>query len=211
MLSEPDTVLGPAFTKAGMKWILPPAPYGFAGTDAWLATIAGALGRRKITVGPSTAQKEAARELWRRARCYAAGFVLAAEEISLLSGSAALKMVPVLPVLEEAGFKVRLFIMRDRSSNPDCGASYGGKALPPGRRLPVRFFKTPEELRTLWRADRALRLVYSDIRADSRVVSAGKNPFSASLFEPGYAGALETWRRLLELCESDFNERYLAS
>ena len=33
-------------------------------------------------------------------------------------------------------------------------------------------------------------------------------PFSAALFEPGYAGALETWRRLLELCEWDFNERY---
>ncbi|GAF76725.1 unnamed protein product, partial [marine sediment metagenome] len=59
--------------------------------------------------------------------------------------------------------------------------------------------------------DRALRLVYSDLRNDSRVASAGKNPFSARLFEPGYAGALETWRRLLELCDWDFNERYLSA
>ena len=207
VLSDPDTVLGPAFDKAGMKWLLPPAPYGFAGTDAWLAAIADALGRKKIMPGPSAAQKAAARELWRRARCYAAGFVLAAEEISLLSGSTALRMVPVLPVLAEAGFRVRLFIMTDGSVKKTPVDISGLK----GAAVTVKFFKTPRELDGLLRADRALRLVYSDIRRDSRVVSAGKNPFSIALFEPGYEGALETWRRLVELCEWKFNERYLSS
>lgn len=235
VLSDPDTVLSAAFDKAGIKWLLPPAPYGFAGTDAWLAAIAGALGRKKTTIGPSAAQKADALKLRRRARSYAAGFVLAAEEISLLSGSTALKMVPVL---SEAGFKVRLFIMAD-SSQKNAAIIAGLKTLLPGWRvsaansppkgkpqrgvpsavgkgseqagITVKFFKTPHALHALLRADRALRLVYSDIRSDPRVVSAGKNPFSAALFEPGYAGVLETWRCLLELCDWDFNEHYLSS
>ena len=81
----------------------------------------------------------------------------------------------------------------------------------PGLRVTADFLKTADELHGLLRADKALRLVYSDIRRDPRVVSAGKTPFSAALFQPGYAGALETWRHLLELCEWDFNERYLST
>ncbi|MCX5785580.1 MAG: hypothetical protein NTX59_07815 [Elusimicrobia bacterium] len=211
VLSEPDTVLGPAFDKAGMKWILPPAPYGFAGTDAWLAAVAGALGWKKITPGPSAAQKAAALELWRRARGYAVCFVLAAEETGLLSGSPALRMVPVLPVLAEAGFEVRLFITGGGSYGKTGADISALKASLPGRRLSAEFFKTPRELAALLRSGPALRLVYSDIRSDPRVVSAGKTPFSAALFEPGYDGALETRRRLLELCEWNFNERYLSS
>ena len=83
------------------------------------------------------------------------------------------------------------------------------KAAVPGLRLSVDCFHTEEELNALLRSDKELRLVYSDISRDPRVVSAGKNPFTASLFQPGYAGALETRRRLIELCEWDFNERYL--
>ena len=43
-----------------------------------------------------------------------------------------------------------------------------------------------------------------------RVAAAGKNSFSAGLLEPGYGGAVESWRRLLELCDWDFNEQYLS-
>lgn len=216
VLSVPDTVLDPAFTKAGLKWLLPPPPYGFAGTEAWLAAIAAALGRKKIMTGPSAAQKAAALALWRRARGYAVCFILAAEETGLLSGSTALKMVPVLPVLAEAGFKVRLFIAGTGSSKKTAAeisalASPGGKTSGAAGGFTVKFFKTQKELDALLRADRELRLVYSDVRGDPRVVSAGKTPFSAGLFEPGYDGAVETWRRLIELCEWDFNERYLSS
>jgi len=211
ILSGPDTVLCPAFDKAGLKWILPPAPYGFAGTASWLKALAGALGRKNARTGPSDAQKALALELWRRARRFTAAFVLAPEEIGLLSGSTELKMFPVLPVLAEAGFKVRLLVMAGGGASPAKIAPQFAalKASLPGLRLSAETFSTPEELGKLLRSERGLRLVYSDIRRDSRVVSAGKSPFSAALFEPGYNGALETWRRLLELCEWDFNERYL--
>lgn len=210
VLFSPDTVLGPAFDKAGLKWILPPAPYGFAGTTSWMKAIAGALRGKNITAGPSAAQKARALELWRGARSFTAGFVLAPEEIRLLSGSTALKMVPALPVLAEAGFKVRLFVMAGDGTPAKIAPQIAAlKASLPGLRLSAKTFATPEELAGLLRSDRGLRLVYSDVRRDRRVVSAGKNPFSTALFEPGYDGALETWRRLLELCEWDFNERYL--
>ena len=224
VLSGPDTVLGPAFDKAGLKWILPAAPYGFAGASAWLKAIAGALHRKNTRIGPTAAQKAEALEFYRRAGRFTAGFVLAAEEIGLLSGSTAFKMVPVLPVLVEAGFKVRLFVMAGKQtglpampaeveSGRDISKQIAShisnlKTSLPGLRISAEIFKTLRELGELLRSDRALRLVYSDIRRDPRVISAGKNPFSAALFEPGYAGTLETWRRLLELCEWDFNERY---
>ena len=75
----------------------------------------------------------------------------------------------------------------------------------------MKVFGDPAELPRLLRADRAVRLVYSDMRGDPRAAAAGKVPFSAALFEPGYEGALESWRRLLELCDWDFNERYFAA
>ena len=211
VLSGPDTVLGPAFDKAGLKWILPPAPYGFAGTSAWVKAIAGALRVKQPGAAPSDGQKKQALELWRRAGRFTAAFVLAPEEIGLLSESTALIMAPVLPVLAEAGFKVRLFVMDGPAAAPSVlGPRITAlKTAFPGLRLTTAAFSTPPELAQLLRSERALRLVYSDIRRDRRVVSAGKNPFSAGLFEPGYEGALETWRRLLYLCEWDFNERYL--
>ncbi|HNW43990.1 MAG TPA: nitrogenase component 1 [Elusimicrobiales bacterium] len=221
-LPGPDAVLAAAFDKAGMKWILPGAPYGFAGTEAWLKAVARALGRKKIAAGPTAAQKKSAAGLQMRVKNFAAAFVLAPEEIALLSGSAALKMVPVLPVLAEAGFKIRLLL--PATEPPAAGGRAGKspslpgkaaaalatlKAANPGLRVSAAVFRTPAELRALLRADKALRLVYSDIRLDPRVTAAGKTPFSASLFEAGYEGALETRRRLLELCQWDFNERYL--
>jgi nitrogenase iron protein NifH len=211
VLSTPDSVLGPAFDKAKMKWLLPPPPYGFAGAAAWLAAVAGALGRKKAVTGPSAAQKEAALQLWRRSRGYAVGFILAAEEINLLSGSSALRMVPVLPVLVEAGFGIRLFVSGESFYKKTAADISALKAALPEMRLSVKFFETKKELAALLRGDPVLRLVYSDVRNDPRVVSAGKNPFSAALFEPGYEGALESRRRLAELCEWDFNERHLAS
>ena len=211
VLSAPDTVLGPAFEKAGLEWLLPPPPYGFSGTGAWLAAIAAALGGKKDFPGPSGAQKEAALKLWRRSRGYNVGFILAAEETSLLSGSSALRMVPVLPVLAEAGFGIRLFVTGGVSAKKAAADISALKASLPGKRLSADFFETKRELAALLRSDPALRLIYSDVRNDPRVVAAGKNPFSAALFEPGYDGALETRRRLLDLCEWDFNERYLSS
>lgn len=212
VLSCPDTVLEPAFTAARMKWILPGAPYGFSGTGAWLSAVARALGRKKRPAGPSSAQLAEAARLRARAKRFAAAFVLAPEEIGLLSGSAALKRVPVLPVLAEAGFQIRLLV------SGGAGKAYLSAKTPaalaalrrslPGLRVSAAAFAAPEELRSLLRDDEALRLVYSDVRRDPRAAAAGKTPFSAALFEPGYSGALETWRRLLDLCEWDFNERY---
>ncbi|PKM98415.1 MAG: hypothetical protein CVU79_02910, partial [Elusimicrobia bacterium HGW-Elusimicrobia-3] len=82
------------------------------------------------------------------------------------------------------------------------------KAALPGARISCKVFSTRAQLDSLLAGNKALRLVYSDIRGDHRALAAGKAPFSSRLLEPGYDGALETARRLLELSKMDFNERY---
>ena len=208
VFSAPETVFWSAFERAGLKCAQPRAPYGFAGTGAWLSAIAEALGRKKFQAGPSAAEKTEAAALRRRARAYTAALVLAGDELPLLSWKNAARTAGVLSVLAEAGFKTRLFVDAEGPSEKTAAGLELLKAESPGARLSAEFFKTPRELAALLSGDRTLRLVYSDLRRDRRVLSAGKSPFSAALFEPGYAGALETWRRLLELCEWDFNERY---
>ena len=76
-------------------------------------------------------------------------------------------------------------------------------------KIGISFFSTPEALNKLLVSDRKLRLIFSDVTRDRRIISAGRNVLLASAFEPGYCGAVETTRRLLELCLCDFNEKYL--
>ncbi len=208
VLSAPDGVLSAAYDKAGLEWTLPPAPYGFAGASAWISAVAKALGRRNVKADPSAEQAAAARELRKKASGLAAGFVLPAGDVDRLAGGSAFKRVPVPRVLAEGGWALRFFVLT--GGTPDRKAAAAIKAaLPAGAACEIGFFSDPAALPRLLRADKALRLVYSDVRADGRVAAAGRTPFSAGIFEPGYDGALETWRRLLELGEWDFNERYL--
>ncbi|MDT8285917.1 MAG: AAA family ATPase [Elusimicrobiales bacterium] len=210
VLSAPDPVLQSALDQAGLRWLLPPAPYGLAGTSAWLAAIAAALGRGEADTAPSGEQLAEAARLRRLSAGKAAAFVLPAGETGRLAGGAAFKRVPVPAVLSEGGFVPRFFVLA-ASEGERRAAAAGLKAALPGLRFaPPVLFSSPAGLRRLLRADRAVRLVYSDVRSDGRVAAAGKTPFSAGIFEPGFDGALETWRRLLELCDWDFNERYIA-
>ena len=211
VIAGPDSVLGPAFAKARMEWTAPAAPYGLAGTSGWLTALTAALGRKK-PAGPGPALRKEYQRLSAQLRRYAAAFILSPGELSMLGGGTALKTVPVLAALAEAGLKVRLLISGEAGrevTRHTAKLIKNLKAATPGLRVSAAAFGKPEELSALLRSGKELRLVYSDIRMDPRVTGAGKTPFSAALFEPGYDGAVETLRRLLELCEWEFNERYL--
>jgi len=211
VLSGPDAGVCAAFDDAAIKWIVPAAPYGFSGVRAWLTGISGALGRKTPSAGPSAEEEKERRALALKAARYRAAFVAAPEDIELLAGGALTRGVPVLPAVIGAGFGADLLVFAaDASGRKKAAAA----ALRLGKKLqtvfPVRFFSDPARLAALLRRTSAMKLVYSDIRLDPRVVGAGRSPFSAALLEPGYGGALETARRLIELCECDFNEKYLS-
>ncbi len=210
VLVRADEVLEGALKQAGRKFVLPPAPYGVSGTAAWLKAVHAALGSRKKPAPPARALAGELAALRSRSRAYAAGFVASAAEILSLYSPEALNGVPVPAFLAEAGFALKFFVPREDAGKAAAAALAGLRARLPGCRLSRAFFGSREELAALLAAPGPLRIVYSDINRDPRVTAAGRTPFSSGLFEAGYEGAAETARRLLELCDWDFNEKYLA-
>ncbi|MDP2866625.1 MAG: nitrogenase component 1, partial [Elusimicrobiota bacterium] len=227
VLSSADPVLTGAFDKLGIKWAAPGAPYGFAATKAWLRALFAALGRKSPPEGFGPSKKESAAHaaLARRLSRFAAGFVAAPEEFGMLEGSWSVSGVPLVSFLAEAGLALRLFAYLSPDNGikkePYCPSdppAPAAKALArteaaalaarTGTKPRLAFFDSPASLLKALSGDRALRLVYSDIPLDPRLSASGKNPFSVAVCEPGYEGAVETLRRLAQLCEWDFNERY---
>jgi nitrogenase subunit NifH len=207
LLPAYDAALCPALDRAGLKWLVPPAPYGFAGTRAWFSSIFKALGRAPgAAARPGPSQVKAYAALAAGARRFSAGLVVEASELALLAERY------FLPLVAEAGFGIRLLVRAGNQAERKAAAAAAAalrKKLG-ARRLETVFFSGQEKIGARLARPAAMRLVYSDIRRDPRVLAAGKNPFGAALFEPGYDGAVESARRLLGLCEWDFSARYLA-
>ncbi len=208
VLRARDEALCPALDKAGIAWIIPPAPYGFAGTRAWLKAVFGALGRPlPKNALPSPEQRARFESLRRRAAAYSVGLVVPAAEITGITGG---RLGEGLPLAAEAGFGFKLFVyLEDDAAR--AAALKAASALKAGlgpRALETRFFSSPLELERLLAGRNGPDLVYSDLRRDSRVLGAGRNHFSSAIFEPAYDGAMESVRRLLELCEWKFSARY---
>jgi len=205
-----DEALCPALDRAGITWVVPPAPYGFEGSKAWLKAILKALGRRLPAAAlPSREQAARLRSLRALARKYRIGLSAPAEEIGSITGE---RLAEGLGIAAEAGFGFELLVYLEGEDGRKAAlgdAARLGRALKT-RGLRTRFFSTPAELQRLLSRRGGPDLVYSDLRRDPRVLAAGRNPFSSLLFEPGYEGALESARRLLELCEWKFSARYLA-
>jgi hypothetical protein len=209
VLPRYDAALCPALDKAGVRWLVPPAPFGFKGTKAWFSSIFSALGRRApASAGPSREQCAAGREMAGRAGRFSAGFVAGASEIASLSSGP----IDFPQLAAEAGFGIRLLVHLESAADKGAAvreasalASRSGAA-----RFEKAFFRDPAGLGRLLASPVSMRLVYSDINMDPRVLAAGKNTFSARLFEPGYDGALESARRLLALCDWEFTLRYKA-
>jgi len=206
VLAGPDPVIAGALDRLGLKWLCPPAPYGLAASRAWLGAVLKGLGRRGPAPGPSGETAALWSALSKKAAGCGAFFVAEAGELAALDGGEAVYGVPVLSFLAGAGFRLRLLV---RGSSPEtraaAAAALGSLAAPVRRRASLAFFDTPGELRRALTSDPRARLLYSDIPMDSRAAAAGKAPFSASYFEPGYEGAAETLRRLTALCDWNLN------
>lgn len=169
-----------------------------------------ALGRRPPAAAlPSAEQAARLASVRGLAGKYSIGLVTPAAEIEGITEG---RLAEGLALAAEAGFGFQLLVYQEGKAGRAAAlkaAAALGKALKP-RSLKTRFFSTPEELERLLAAKAGPDLVYSDLRRDPRALAAGRNVFSSLLFEPCYEGALESARRLLELCEWKFSARYLA-
>lgn len=190
-------------SKLGLVTLTPPPPFGVAGTREWIAAIAAATGREV----PCASALERAwtplaprwESLRRRAFGAALGFVVDAETAGGLRNPARLLGVPLLRLALEAGFEVEVLQYVDR------GAPEPPPLIPEA--ASTRFFRDPAELRDALRGARA-RAFYSDVFADERLTSAGRQVFSLRDVAVGLDGAVETARRLLARCENPFLRRY---
>jgi hypothetical protein len=208
VLSSRDEALCPALDRAGIKWLAPPSPYGFAGTKAWISSILRALDKKPAAGAlPAREQLSELKASAAAARGFSAAFVLSPGEIRLLHGD---KLIRGAAMLTEAGLGLRLLV---HLADP-AGRAVAAKAAASARArfkagaFGVFFFSSPAELHELLAGRADAKLVYSDIPRDPRILAAGRTPFTDSVFEPGYEGALESARRLLELCERKFDEKY---
>ncbi len=204
-----DAALCPALDKAGLRWLAPPAPFGFKGTRDWFFSIFSALGRGlPASAKPTREQAAARKELAGRARRFSAGFVTAAEELPSLSSG----LLDLPRLAAEAGFGIRLLLRldkhADRSGAVRAATREAARAGAAG--FETAFFSDPAGLGRLLRVPASMRLVYSDINMDPRILAAGKAAFSSRVFEPGYDGALESARRLLAFCGWEFISKYAA-
>ncbi|PKM98488.1 MAG: hypothetical protein CVU79_03275, partial [Elusimicrobia bacterium HGW-Elusimicrobia-3] len=207
ILPARDAALCPALDRAGIRWLAAPEPLGFAATRRWYAAIFKALRRPLPAAARATAgQRRALADLARQASAYGAALVAGASDLPALAG------LDFLPLLAETGLRLRLLV-RLGSLGAKAAAEQGAARLAKEIKtsgFKINYFSGQEDLAGLLSGPASLRLVYSDIPMDPRVLAAGRNPFSRTLFEPGYGGAIESARRLLELCRWDFSRRYLA-
>jgi hypothetical protein len=193
----------PLLGRFNLPVITPPAPFGRAGTRAWIMAIARALGHEERAAQAWEAQTARSEAAWRgltaTARQYRLGFVISDDRWrEALDGRHRLG-VPLLDLVEEMGFGVDILL-------------YSGKpagAFAPDHEGRRRFatYRSREQLEALLRASDAVAF-YSEIYFDHRLTRTGKNAFSIEEFQLGVDGAMTTLRRLLAICRLPYFRTY---
>lgn len=174
------------------------APYGMAGTREWLMGVAAALGKVPEMAENIAREEDALAPLWKRQQAQASGFtlgfVLVGDDATVLTTPGLSHGIPVLSVLQEAGFGLA-FLAHAEARLPDALAAVAKR------------FASRVELDELLDSSPA-QAFYSDFTFDRRLTAAGKAAFSLQHFEMGLAGALRTAASLCGLCRLPFYARY---
>ncbi len=189
------------------------APYGPRRTGRWLAAIGHALGRGDEVRARWADLWSEVEEEWDAARARAARhtllMVLRLDQLARLGDFPRCHAVPLIPALDEMGFRLALAIPA-RGHDPDellerAGPLWASQAdRPPVERTVI---EDAGQLRDLLRGG-AFSAALSELRFDSRLSAAGIGRFSAGDLRMGADGALATLRRLLRVCELPFTRRY---
>lgn len=191
--------------------IEPPAPYGFEGTRRWLVAVGRALGREAEAERAFEAAASGRREAWEAARVEArehgVALVVRAQETAHLTDPTTTWGIPLLAVLQEAGFQVEVLLkVSDRREAREAAEEVRSAARDP-EAVTLRAFNSFETMRRRLRESPA-DAVLSYHFFDWRVTEAGKNRFSLQVFEMGLDGAVRTVERLCGICRTPFYRRY---
>lgn len=192
-----------------IPWIAPPAPYGVAGTRAWLAAVATALGCEAKLEAVWQARFEPLAERWaalrRRAGELTVGLVVGSRDLVSLQDPGCTDGAPLLQVLGEAGFQIEIAVQTGAGCEDLAERLAALPDLPERSRIEI--FNDLASLRRSLAAGRSAAVV-SNYSFDWRLSEAGKNRIGLRLFEPGLNGALRTVERILHVCQVPFRRRY---
>ena len=197
--------------KSRIPGIAPQAPYGREGTRRWLRSIADALARPLDVDGAlerATAPLATTLDgLAARAAGQRLGFVVRGEETFYLTDASRTWGVPLIEVLEEAGFGLDVFLLvQDRAGARKAAAAVHERFRQPARHR-VTGFNSAALLRQRL-ADSSCAAVFSHHVFDWRLTQAGKGRFTLAWFEMGPAGLSRTLGRLVSLADTPFYRRY---
>jgi nitrogenase molybdenum-iron protein alpha/beta subunit len=194
-----------------IRYIMPPAPYGFEGTRQWFLAIGEALGIRSDAQVAFEKAFRRNQEAWEDARSQALGhrvaLVVRADESFHLSDPSTTWGVHLLKFFEEAGFEVEILVYASEKSKLQKVSKVAASEVKDPTRLVIRGFNSFETMRKALRESQA-QAVLSYYTFDWRVHEAGKNRFSLQVFETGLLGAVRTVQRLVGICRTPFYMRY---
>ncbi|MBI5537143.1 MAG: hypothetical protein HY898_30755 [Deltaproteobacteria bacterium] len=192
------------------------APFGLEGTRAWLLEVANLLAVEPPGEPFFQQRMSSLRARWdalaRRAAGHRVGVVLL--DCHFREPDCMVRMgVPWLGCLDEMGFALEVMVVRTHAHAGSHERDFQharqrlGEVLRSHSGLSVTKVDALDALGDLLRKGK-FELVYTEVAQDRRVTTAGKVPVSPFDFEMGFQGGLRTLRRLLNLAETPFFQRY---
>ena len=154
-------------------------PFGVAGTEAFVRTAASAAGvDADAAVAALAEEREKCESELARLRPFCAehriGVALTARQVELVQQPARTQGIPFVSFLEELGFQVEVLT------------------------------NSEEEARLDWWLRSGLSAVFTDVAHDRRLLDLGVSPVGFSDLEAGYAGAVRSAQRVLNVCSTPF-------
>ncbi|MBM4395536.1 MAG: hypothetical protein FJ087_07590 [Deltaproteobacteria bacterium] len=187
----------------GRRRILPPAPWGWEASAAWLVAVAGAVGRadaaRSVVSVRLAAAGDRLAALRARAAAHVLAFVLDPDQGDRVTDAHSQTGLPAVGVVREAGFRVHVLVYSGDAARFRDARDRIASALGDG--VEVTGFANAAELEARLAPASA---VFSEFFFDHRLTRAGKGQVSARDFEIGFEGAVRTAERLVRVAELPF-------
>ena len=197
--------------KSKINSIYPITPYGIKGTKKWLMQIITSL---KIKINKNDINKiidiellNKYEQLKKEANNYKLGFIIDSKETFRLLEPGHTWGIPLIPVIEEMGFNIVVYIYVEDKISAYNSAKAVNKHFKNPEKQTIKAFNTPVRLDILLKQNN-IDAIYSDYFFDWRITQSSKSQFSLQVFEMGINGAIKTLERLLDICKLPFYKRY---
>jgi len=190
--------------------ITPTSPFGWGLTRKWLGDILGAWGdavdeaQWQAYSAPFAADWQRVKA---RAQGHRLGMIIRGEEIFYLTDPGQAWGIPLVEMLQEAGFGLDIMLYVDDLANARSLSESITKLFAPGSSHEVHAFHTLEAMNGRLTQTKC-EAVLTHHFFDWRLSATGKNRFALQHFEMGIPGAIRTIDRLVDICETTFYRKY---